>query len=338
MENFANKLLQHYDQHARELPWRLTCDPYKIWLSEIMLQQTTVATVIPYFLRFLDHFPTIEELAKADLQEVLSLWQGLGYYSRARNLHKCAEVVLTEYGGIFPSTEKELLALPGIGPYTAAAIGAIAFENHATVVDGNVERVMSRLYRIEEPLPNSKKAITAKAKALTPQKRNGDYAGAIMDLGATICTPKKPNCTACPVADLCKSAFTEDAATFPRKIKKKKSPSYQGTAYCIFDKQGKIYLQKRADKGLMAQLWEVPNENWPDKENTSLADKKVEAFIKKSVFKSCGDIKHTFTHFKLTLDVQVYKTEDSLEHTFGLEELPPLPTLFHKVINKALDG
>jgi len=338
MENFANKLLQHYDQHARALPWRLTCDPYKIWLSEIMLQQTTVATVTPYFLKFLEHFPTITELAKADLQEVLTLWQGLGYYSRARNLHKCAQVVVSDYDATFPSTEKELLSLSGIGPYTAAAIGAIAFENHTTVVDGNVERVISRLYRIEEPLPNSKKAITAKAKTLTPQKRSGDYAGAIMDLGATICTPKKPNCSGCPVADLCKSAFTEDASTFPRKIKKKKPPSYQGTAYCIFDKQGKIYLQKRADKGLMAELWEVPNENWPDKENTNLTDKKVAAFIKKSVFESCGDIKHTFTHFKLTLDVQVYKTDKPLEQTFGLDALPPLPTLFHKVIAKALEA
>ena len=221
-------LLAWYDRHRRAMPWRAlpgqTPDPYAVWLSEIMLQQTTVATVSPYFKRFLARWPTVADLAAADLDDVLHAWAGLGYYARARNLHKCAAAVATKHGGIFPDTEADLLKLPGIGPYTAAAVAAIAFGHKATVVDGNVERVMARLFAVTDPLPGSKARLKALAESLTPDERCGDYAQATMDLGATICSPTNPACGICPWRDGCDGQKQGIAVELPKKSPKRNAP------------------------------------------------------------------------------------------------------------------
>lgn len=333
VQAFRKALLNHYAQYGRNLPWREDYTPYKVWLSEIMLQQTTVATVIPYFEKFLKHFPTIEDLAKADEQEVLSLWAGLGYYSRARNLTKCAKVVFEQYDSNFPKNEVGLLDLPGIGPYTAAAITSIAFNKPASVVDGNVERVLSRVFRIEEPLPDSKPVIKKLAEQLACPDNARDFSGAIMDLGATICTPKKPSCTTCPMTALCKSANMEDAETYPRKTPKKKKPHFHGTAFVIKDPQGRIYLQKRPDKGLLASLWEVPNQNWRD---ATEIPTDIQAIIKKQKASNTGQIKHVFTHFSLLLDVELIQVTNEQPDWFKTTDFPPLPTLMQKVLKQVI--
>ena len=241
ISDLPRTLLKWYDRHQRVLPWRARAgekiDPYRVWLSEIMLQQTTVATVKGYFDNFLDRWPTVIDLASAELDDVLHAWQGLGYYARARNLHKCARVVAWEFNGQFPSTAAALLALPGIGPYTAAAIAAIAFDRPATPVDGNIERVISRLYRISEPLPGAKRAIKEKAEAVTPPYRCGDYVQAVMDLGATICTPRKPVCPLCPWRHYCAASRAGDADSLPRKASKKQKPTRVGIAFWLEDRR-----------------------------------------------------------------------------------------------------
>ncbi|MBI1363315.1 MAG: A/G-specific adenine glycosylase [Proteobacteria bacterium] len=329
---FASALLTHYDVHSRDLPWRGTQNAYAIWLSEIMLQQTTVATVKDYYTRFLHAYPTVFDLAGATEQEVLTLWQGLGYYSRARNLHACAKKVAHELGGHFPATPEALQQLPGIGPYTAAAIAAIAFGYPATVVDGNVERVISRLYRIEEPLPKAKPRIRTLAAALTPQQRAGDYAGAIMDLGATICTPRKPACTTCPVASFCASGGKADAVNFPRKMPKKEKPFKTGTAWCLWDAEGRLYLRQRPPQGLLASLWEVPTHGWEVAPLDPVIDPLLEAD-----WQDCGTIKHVFTHFTLTLTVKRLKLAEEHVDWVAPRQLKthPLPTLMRKVLDAA---
>jgi A/G-specific adenine glycosylase len=329
---FAEALLAHYDQHARDLPWRQTTDPYAIWLSEIMLQQTTVATVLGYYQKFLARFPTVDALAAATEQEVLTLWQGLGYYSRARNLHACAKAVVTVWGGVFPQTPEALQTLPGIGPYTAAAIAAIAFGHPATVVDGNVERVISRLYRIDTPLPAAKTLIRARAEELTPTIRAGDYAGAIMDLGATVCTPRAPKCNRCPVSAFCASAGRDDATSYPRKAPKKQKPVKTGTAWCVADRDGRLYLRQRPAKGLLASLWEVPTHGWEDTPPDSVIDRLLE-----ENWHDCGTVKHVFTHFTLVLAVRHLRLTDSRPDWVDLrDERHPLPTLTRKVVAAAL--
>jgi A/G-specific adenine glycosylase len=232
----TSRLLHWYDTHGRELPWRVKggrTDPYRVWLSEIMLQQTTVAAVKDFFLRFVARWPTVGDLAAAELDDVLRAWAGLGYYARARNLHACARKVATERGGKFPTSYEELIALPGIGSYTAAAIGAIAFDLPLAAVDGNVERVISRLYAIETPLPQSKPEIRAKTQALVPDQRAGDFAQALMDLGATICTPKSPNCLICPYTDDCAGCKIGIADRLPRKAPKKSVPTRRAYAFLL---------------------------------------------------------------------------------------------------------
>ncbi len=329
---FAADLLAHHDQHARELPWRGTTDPYAIWLSEIMLQQTTVATVKDYYTRFLAAYPTVADLAKADEQEVLTLWQGLGYYSRARNLHTCAKTLVAEYNSTFPDTPEALQKLPGIGPYTAAAIAAIAFNNHGVVVDGNVERVISRLYRIDTPLPQAKAEIRQRAEALTPKTRTGDYAGAIMDLGATLCRPKNPNCAACPVSHHCASFGKDDVTTYPRKAPKKQRPIRTGTVWYVTDADGRMYLKKRPDTGLLASLWELPSHGWEDRPIDPVIDTLLE-----QDWQDCGHIKHVFTHFTLLLDVK--RLHLSKKHPSWVSPATlhthPLPTLMRKVLAAA---
>ena len=230
-------LLQWYDRHRRVLPWRARpgeqADPYRVWLSEIMLQQTTVKAVAPYYARFLARFPTVAELAAAPLDDVLKLWAGLGYYARARNLHACAKAVAERHGGIFPDTEEGLRELPGIGAYTAAAIAAIAFDRRASPVDGNIERVIARLFAVEEELPAAKPRIRELAEALTPPQRAGDFAQAMMDLGATICTPKKPACVLCPWMEACAARARGDQESFPRKAEKKTGALRRGAAFVV---------------------------------------------------------------------------------------------------------
>lgn len=330
---FQEALLAHYAKHGRDLPWRQTQDPYAIWLSEIMLQQTTVATVKPYFIKFLTAFPTVFDLAKAPLHDVLSLWQGLGYYSRARNLHRCAQMVANDYNGTFPATAEGLHKLPGIGPYTAAAVASIAFGEHATVVDGNVLRVVSRLYRVQTPLPQAKKELEALAHGLTSPECPGEYAGAIMDLGATICRPKNPQCDNCPVADFCAARAAGDAATYPRKAPKKQSPEKSGIAYVLYDAKGRIYLQRRPESGLLGGLWEVPHTGWED---TPLPAP-ITPLLKQGHMQSCAPIRHVFTHFALTLDVRRIDVDASHPGWIAPEELAatPVSTLMRKVLKSA---
>lgn len=329
MKQFANQLLQYYKKHARKMPWRSSVTPYKVWLSEVMLQQTTVKTVIPYFEKFTKKFPTVFDLANATEDEIMYLWQGLGYYSRARNLHKCAKTVALEFNGEFPQTEKELLKLPGIGPYTAAAIASIAFNQKATVLDGNVERVVSRIFKIENPLPSHKPIYKEKAEQLTPNHENAIYSNAIMELGATICSPKKPKCEICPVSNYCQ-IFKENLnpEDFPKKEPKKAKKIDHGTVYIIENKEGDLFLQKRPDTGLLASLWEFPSTGWAGESNDfpeMMSNIKEES-------EHLGYIRHIFTHIDLTLDVMHYKG-DVKGKTFQKNNLPPLSTLMKKVLS-----
>src|SRR5712672_494691 len=262
----ASRLLAWYDRHRRTLPWRAPAgertEPYLVWLSEIMLQQTTVATVGDYFRRFVERWPTVEALAEAPLDHVLSAWAGLGYYARARNLHACAQAVVERHGGRFPSSLAELATLPGIGPYTAAAIAAIAFDAPAAAVDGNVERVVARLFTVEQELPAAKPHIRALAETLVPAERAGDFAQALMDLGATICTPKKPACALCPWMDNCAARRRGDPEAFPIKAPKKEGRLRRGAAFVVLRADGLVLLRSRPTKGLLGGMTEVPTTDW----------------------------------------------------------------------------
>jgi A/G-specific adenine glycosylase len=305
----TEKLLNWYQTNQRELPWRTTTggvvNPYHVWLSEIMLQQTTVATVKPYFKKFILRWPTIEDLASAELDEILVQWQGLGYYARARNMHQCAAVVVADYGGHFPQDLKMLKKLPGIGEYTAAAILSIAFQKQATVIDGNVERVMSRLYAIETPLPQSKQEIKNYAEALTPEKKPGDYAQAVMDLGATVCTPTSPRCLLCPLTEECKGYKTGKPEGFPVKLPKAKRPVKTGIVFWIENvDNGAVLLRKRPLKGLLAGMMEIPSTEWKV-DTLNEVEALSEAPIITEWINTDKQINHTFTHFSLIL--KIYK-------------------------------
>jgi A/G-specific adenine glycosylase len=296
-------LLAWYDAQGRDLPWRLKTgrqDPYKVWLSEIMLQQTTVGAVKAYFTKFVALWPTITSLAAAERDDIMRAWAGLGYYSRARNLHACAQVIVTEHDGRFPDTIDGLLALPGVGPYTAAAIAAIAFDAPVAAVDGNVERVVSRLYAIEEPLPVSKPRIRTLAQALVPEIRAGDFAQAMMDLGATICTPKSPNCLICPWTEHCVGRQAGIAATLPRKLPKKAIPTRRAYAYWVERSDGAVLLRKRPDKGLLGGMMEFPSSPW---EAELPAEFHSHAPVVAEWKEVRGLVEHTFTHFHLELTV-----------------------------------
>lgn len=305
MDGAANALLDWYDSHARALPWRVSPadrkagirpDPYRIWLSEIMLQQTTVAAVRAYFLRFTARWPDVVALAGAVDADVMGEWAGLGYYARARNLLACARVVVLRHGGVFPDSIQGLLALPGIGPYTAAAIASIAFERSATVVDGNVERVMARLFAIETPVPTAKPLLTERAAELTPQQRAGDYAQAVMDLGATICTPKGPACGICPWNDRCTARDLGNQASLPRKQPKAKTPTRHGTVWVARRSDGQFLLERRPDKGLLGGMLGWPGSDW---------DGAGGEMPLASDWRLAGQALHTFSHFHLILDVMV---------------------------------
>ncbi|MFS8036794.1 A/G-specific adenine glycosylase [Xanthobacter sp. AM11] len=296
-------LLAWYDAHRRHLPWRAPpgrrADPYHVFLSEIMLQQTTVKAVGPYFAAFLARWPTVAQLAAAPLEEVLSAWAGLGYYARARNLHACALAVVARHGGRFPDEEAALLDLPGIGPYTAAAIAAIAFDRKASPVDGNIERVVARLHAVDAPLPKAKPAIKALAAALTPERRPGDFAQAMMDLGATICTPRSPACALCPWMEPCVARAQGDPARYPVKAPKAEKPHRAGVAFLAVRADGAVLLRTRPDKGLLAKMTEVPSTPWGPPPSAPEAHAPLKARWRRLP----GAVEHVFTHFALTLEV-----------------------------------
>jgi A/G-specific adenine glycosylase len=308
--SLASSLLRWYDQNGRELPWRvrrgISPSPYQIWISEIMLQQTTVATVISYFKKFTQRWPTLHDLASASLDEVLHAWQGLGYYARARNMHKCAQLLVEHYEGRFPCSFNLLKTLPGIGSYTAAAIASIAFEEKITPVDGNVIRVLSRLYALEETFPSNTKTIFSLAQTLTPDHRKGDFAQALMDLGATVCTPRLPKCSICPWQQGCKGSLQGIATELPRKKRPAVNPKRYAVAFAITRKDGSILVRKRQEKGLLGGMIEVPSTPWRE-EKYSLEEASTLSPLSHEIFwdKGIEEVKHIFTHF--TLEVKVFK-------------------------------
>lgn len=322
------EMLSWYDEHARVLPWRSKPteqpDPYHVWLSEVMLQQTTVGAVIPYFEKFISIWPTVRDLANESQDDVLKEWAGLGYYSRARNLHKCAQVIMNEYDGVFPMDAKALKSLPGIGDYTSTAISSIAFDIPSTVIDGNVERVISRLYRIEEPLPHSKPIIREYADKLfigENTDRPSCFAQSLMDLGATVCIPKTPRCGACPVQQFCQGYKRGDAKDLPKKIKKKKIPEKYARAY-IHIHDGKIGIEKRPEKGMLAEMIGFPTSEWTEDKVHELSN-----------YEQSHKIRHVFTHFALTLyPVIIREKVDQMVDISNIDDIG-LPTLFKKLWN-----
>jgi A/G-specific adenine glycosylase len=340
-QDLTAKLLVWYDENARDLPWRMKggakADPYKIWLSEIMLQQTTVAAVKDYFLKFTTLWPSVHHLAAASTEDVMKAWAGLGYYARARNLHACAKIVASELGGKFPAGLNGLQALPGIGPYTAAAIAAIAFDIPAAAIDGNVDRVISRYFAIEEPLPQSKPRIREEATALVPEKRAGDFAQALMDLGATVCTPKSPACDMCPWTDECSGRIRGMATTLPRKATRQKVPTRFGHVYWIENTKGDVLVRTREAKGLLGGMTEFPSSDWQRDKPPAF-----EAPFFAEWKRLMGTVEHTFTHFHLELTVWKAKCErpELKSHFVGKTELgnEALPSLMRKVAGHVLDA
>ncbi|HEY4193008.1 MAG TPA: A/G-specific adenine glycosylase [Mesorhizobium sp.] len=344
----AARLLDWYDAHHRELPWRvpprdlahgIRPDPYRIWLSEVMLQQTGVETVKAYFSAFVAKWPTVEALAAATSEDVMKAWAGLGYYSRARNLKACADLVAAS-GGKFPDIEDGLRALPGIGAYTAAAVAAIAFDRPATVVDGNIERVVSRLFSIATPLPQAKVEIRERVGQLTPEARPGDFAQAMMDLGATICTPRKPRCMLCPLREDCDALASGDPEFFPVRASKPDKPARRGAAFVAVRGDGAILLRKRPDKGLLGGMSEVPTTGWTartDGETTPNAAPFA------GDWKPMGSIGHVFTHFSLELEVfradaDIAAPADAFWSLPGDIAGEALPTVMKKAIEAAIPG
>lgn len=343
MRDAAQDLLAWYDRHARDLPWRVAPaaraagvhpDPYRVWLSEVMLQQTTVAAVKAYFERFTTLWPDVQALAAAPDAQVMGEWAGLGYYARARNLLKCARVVTNDLNGQFPDTREDLVKLPGIGPYTSAAIAAIAFDTPEVVVDGNVERVMARLHDIHTPLPAAKPELTKAAAGLTPDQRPGDYAQAVMDLGATVCTPKSPACGICPWMARCAARKAGTQSNLPRKTRKKPKPTRHGIAYVAQRADGAWLLERRPDKGLLGGMLGWPGSDWGD---TPSPAPPLEAD-----WQDLGtEARHTFTHFHLRLTIQVAQVgmntqpERGTFHPAAAFRPSDLPTVMRKVFDLA---
>lgn len=335
IDDFALRLLGWYDRSARVLPWRIAPgstevpDPYRIWLAEVMLQQTTVAAVAGYFARFTERWPTVADLAAADDADVMAAWAGLGYYARARNLLACARAVVADHGGRFPDSEAGLRALPGVGDYTAAAVSAIAFGRAAVVVDANIERVIARHRLIETPLPAAKRAIRDALAPLVPDARPGDFAQALMDLGATICTPRAPTCARCPIAADCRARGRADVERLPVKPPKKAKPRRHGLAHWI-ERDGRIWLVRRPDKGMLGGMRALPGGEWTDVRPGESAVVSVD---------------HGFTHFDLTL--ALIRREAPPEPADAAAEgiwwpisdldAAGLPTLYRKLVIKMLE-
>ncbi len=337
----SDDLLTWYDAHARSLPWRVgphdlragvAPDPYRVWLSEIMLQQTTVAAVKGYFERFTALWPTVADLAAADDARVMGEWAGLGYYARARNLLKCARTVVADHGGRFPSDRDTLLTLPGIGPYTASAIAAIAFDQPETVVDGNVERVIARLFSVETPLPKAKPELTRLATSITPRHRPGDFAQAMMDLGATICTPRTPACGICPVMQNCDARLQGIAAELPKKAPKRAKPVRHGIAYIGRRADGAWLVEQRPDTGLLGGMLGWPGSDWADAPSYAPP-------IKSNWHDPALEVRHTFTHFHLRLGLRIADLPENSapERGFFLAAGDFRPTDLPTVMRKAHD-
>jgi A/G-specific adenine glycosylase len=341
-------LLDWYDRHRRRLPWRAapgeTSDPYRVWLSEIMLQQTTVKAVGPYFEKFVARWPDVTALGRASQDDVLRMWAGLGYYSRARNLYACAVAVTREHGGVFPDTEDGLRTLPGIGPYTAAAIAAIAFDRRTMPVDGNIERVVSRLFAVEEELPQAKPLIQQLAATLLADSRAGDSAQALMDLGASICTPKKPACSLCPLNEDCTARSQGTQESFPRKAPKKSGTLRRGAAFVV-TRGDDLLVRSRPEKGLLGGMTEVPGSNWLAGQEDATAKQQAPELKGLSRWqRKLGVVTHVFTHFPLELVVYTAKAEARTRAPEGMRWVPiatlageALPNVMRKVIAHGLD-
>lgn len=342
--DLAQILLSWYDRNARTLPWRSRggeiADPYRVWLSEVMLQQTTVQAVAPYFLRFLERWPDVKALAAAPVEDVMHAWAGLGYYARARNLHECAKVVASWRGCQFPDDIDNLRKLPGVGEYTAAAIAAIAFGKKATVVDGNVERVMARLYAVTDPLPGCKPALKHLAAGLTPDRRPGDYAQAVMDLGATVCTPRSPACGICPWMTPCAARRLGIEASLPAKVEKAERPTRHGLAFWTVRKDGAVLLRRRPPQGLLGGMMEIPSTAWGETA-VELEAARAEAPLAAQWREVPGVVRHTFTHFHLEMRLVAARTgPNPLARGIWcpLDKLgdQALPTLMRKIVRHAL--
>jgi A/G-specific adenine glycosylase len=334
-------VLAWYDRHRRDLPWRArpdeAADPYKVWLSEIMLQQTTVAAVKPYFLGFLARWPNVGLLAQASGEEVMRAWAGLGYYSRARNLHACAKIVAGQLKGKFPDTEAALRNLPGIGPYTAAAVAAIAFGRPAAAVDGNAERVLARLYSIRTPLPAARSEIKAKVAAMVPAERPGDFAQAVMDLGAMICAPKHPSCDMCPLLRFCRGHALGCPECLPRKAPRRERPLRQGAAFFVRRRDGAVLVRTRPPKGLLGGMTELPGTDWETHFDAASVAK--QAPVEAPYRKLDKSVSHAFTHFALRLDIYVAEVPNRARAPKGYRFVPDrgldmeaFPSLMRKIV------
>jgi len=345
-------VLSWYDRHRRCLPWRAQpgeeIDPYRVWLSEIMLQQTTVKTVAGYYARFLSRWPNLAALAAAPLEEVLQVWAGLGYYARARNLHACARTIVTHYNGKFPSDRQALRALPGIGTYTANAIAAIAFNEPVVAVDGNVERIVARLFAVADSWPAAKSRIQAQAQALAPDERAGDFAQALMDLGATICTPQRPACALCPWQACCQAHRRGDPETFPRKPRKREGLLRRGAAFFVRRADGAVLVRTRALHGLLGGMTELPTTEWtPEFDPARAIDEAPRLFLDGNDAAAWrqlpGRVTHVFTHFPLELVVYAASVAAQTPAPPGMRfltldalEEAALPTLMRKVLALAM--
>ncbi|MEW5684488.1 MAG: A/G-specific adenine glycosylase [Pseudomonadota bacterium] len=341
-ETLRANLLDWYDANARDLPWRVgpadhaagvRADPYRVWLSEVMLQQTTVPHATPYFLKFTALWPTVSDLAAAADADVMAAWAGLGYYARARNLLACARAVAADHGGVFPDTEDGLRALPGLGPYTAAAVGAIAFDLPTNVVDGNVERVMARLHALETPLPEGKPELKRQAGDLVRAERPGDWAQALMDLGATVCRPKSPLCDRCPIAEGCAGRATGTPESYPRKSPKAERPHRHGVAY-VLTRGDQVALVRRPPKGLLGGMLALPTGEWRD---APWSDAEAAAAAPADLaWRGVGEVEHVFTHFSLTL--RLMRAEGDADGVIWSprRDLDALPSVFLKAARAGL--
>jgi A/G-specific adenine glycosylase len=347
-------LLAWYDRHRRKLPWRPPAgeraDPYRVWLSEIMLQQTGVKTVGPYFEKFIARWPDVGAMARGSLDDVLRMWAGLGYYSRARNLYACAVAVMRDHGGAFPDTEEGLRKLPGIGAYTAAAIAAIAFDRRTMPVDGNIERVVSRLFAVEDPLPQAKPRIQQLAATLlwdprsdSEKSRAGDSAQALMDLGASICTPKKPACSLCPLNEDCVARTQGTQETFPRKAPKKSGELRRGAAFVV-TRGDELLVRSRPEKGLLGGMTEVPGSDWrADQDDEAALQQAPELTGVTRWHRKAGVVTHVFTHFPLELAVYTTEVSARTRAPDGMRWVPiatladeALPNVMRKVVAHGL--
>ena len=341
-KTLTDRLLAWFDRQRRALPWRdAPCgarDPYRVWLAEVMLQQTQVVTVIPYYEDFLAKWPDVKALARANDDAVMRAWAGLGYYARARNMLKCARAVADERQGVFPRDEADLLKLPGIGAYTAAAVAAIAFNGPAVAVDGNVIRTLSRLYAIGAEMPKGKDLVTRKALDMLPMVRSGDFAEALMDLGSGVCRPKNPDCPACPWADACLALAAGDPQAYPKKAVKKNKPTRRGWVFWVERQDGCVVLEKRPDKGLLGGMMGFPTTAWETQ--TPSAEAAAQSWSPRSCVALPGRVTHTFTHFHLELQVMRVASEDADagQQWCPQDELSAhaLPSLMQKVARHVL--